>query len=61
MMVSEAIERMRAHVERHKHRTGLYVSTDGLQELLTMLDHLKAQNERLIAKEAERIGMELTK
>ncbi len=41
---NEAIERLRAHLERHKHRTGLYVSTDGLTALFDQLDAMRADD-----------------
>jgi multidrug resistance efflux pump len=41
-MTDDPIERLRAHVEKHKHRTGLYVSTDGLTALLDELERWKA-------------------
>lgn len=72
-MSDDPIERLRAHVERHKHRAGLYVSTSGVTALFDLLkvltadnitltaqrDVLKEQNERLLTKEAARIGKEL--
>jgi hypothetical protein len=58
--MSDEIERLRAHVEKHHLKDSAYFSIKGLTVLLTMLDALKEQNERLIAKEGKRISEALS-
>ena len=54
-MSDDPIERLRAHLNEHRGHS-LFVSRAGLTLLFKQRDELKAQNERLIAKEGKRIS-----
>jgi len=60
---TDPIERLRAHLEKHKHHQQAFFATAGLSALLerlktteTKVDALQAQVERLLGKEGKRIG-----
>jgi hypothetical protein len=52
----DPVERLREHLEKRRDHAQVFVSVDGLQALFDQRDELKAQVERLLAKEAARIG-----
>ena len=49
-MSDDPIERLRAHVEKHKHHSQVFVSTAGLQALFDLLKVLTADNITLTAQ-----------
>jgi len=59
MTRDDKIEKLREHLNRFGDHKSVFVSVDGLQALFGQRDELKAQVERLLAKEGKRIGKEL--
>jgi len=55
----DPIYRLRLHLARHRNVKQAYFSVAGVRALLEQRDALKLQVERLLGREADRIGEEL--